>query len=669
MSNSKHVRAVPAIHQQAAPAMLVSAGLAVLGLTAPCALAQSTIEWAIPVDGDFAVASNWLPAAVPGAMDTAVLDGFGPYLVTVNGLTPVGTVLLQNPEASLLVRPGASLTVGELRGAGKLLISDGTSDSQAELIVENGVTIDANIRLGGTRTDRARIRGLGSSNRLGRNAVISAESGDSGSIVGPWTSEATIIKDGPGTLNASGLDITGGTLRSNNGGLLILGNATVTGATFEVGPDSRFVTNQNTVVSASTFEGEFTIRGGQDITFGGGVFLRDGLIINDPGGSGTARLFVEDRVTLSGPIRLEGATSGGQIIGLGDEHFLGPDAVISGERGSIVGPWTSEATIIKDEPGGFGLSGLNIVGGTLHASNGGRLDIAGARILNTTIEAGPGGIFRTTRDTNVSDSTIVGDYTILSGQRLTFDFGVEVQGSLTINAPGIAAQTELYVENGVTLDFPIRLAGAGGSRLFGLGDSHALGPDAIITGANGRLIGSWNSGATISPGDATSPIGLLEFSGPALTLTPHSRLEIDLAGTGDDEFDRFEGVAFPPGPTTAVIELDGALEVGFAHDFAPDERDRFEIIRAAAVDGTFASIDIEPVGAVGPAHVVYTGDAVVVVICAADRDGDGELTIFDFLAFQNQFDAGDLRADLDGDGELTIFDFLVFQNRFDAGCS
>lgn len=57
------------------------------------------------------------------------------------------------------------------------------------------------------------------------------------------------------------------------------------------------------------------------------------------------------------------------------------------------------------------------------------------------------------------------------------------------------------------------------------------------------------------------------------------------------------------------------------------------------------------------------------VSCAADLDGDGTLTIFDFLAFQNLFDSGDLRADLDGDGALTIFDFLEFQNLFDAGCA
>ncbi|UYV11689.1 MAG: hypothetical protein NCW75_10305 [Phycisphaera sp.] len=54
--------------------------------------------------------------------------------------------------------------------------------------------------------------------------------------------------------------------------------------------------------------------------------------------------------------------------------------------------------------------------------------------------------------------------------------------------------------------------------------------------------------------------------------------------------------------------------------------------------------------------------------CRADLDGDGVLTIFDFLAFQNLFVAGDLAADFDGDGSLTLFDFLAFQNEFDAGC-
>ena len=60
--------------------------------------------------------------------------------------------------------------------------------------------------------------------------------------------------------------------------------------------------------------------------------------------------------------------------------------------------------------------------------------------------------------------------------------------------------------------------------------------------------------------------------------------------------------------------------------------------------------------------------AIVTGGCAADLDGDGELSIFDFLEFQNLFATSDPAADFDGDGELTLFDFLAFQNAFDAGC-
>ncbi|MEQ9096285.1 MAG: GC-type dockerin domain-anchored protein [Phycisphaerales bacterium] len=59
---------------------------------------------------------------------------------------------------------------------------------------------------------------------------------------------------------------------------------------------------------------------------------------------------------------------------------------------------------------------------------------------------------------------------------------------------------------------------------------------------------------------------------------------------------------------------------------------------------------------------------VALAACDADLDGDGELTIFDFLDFQSLFDSGDLAADFDGDGSLTLFDFLAFQTAFDTGC-
>ena len=57
----------------------------------------------------------------------------------------------------------------------------------------------------------------------------------------------------------------------------------------------------------------------------------------------------------------------------------------------------------------------------------------------------------------------------------------------------------------------------------------------------------------------------------------------------------------------------------------------------------------------------------VIAIDDADINGDGVLDIFDFLAFQNAFAAGDPLADYDGDCRLTIFDFLAFQNAFGGG--
>ena len=56
------------------------------------------------------------------------------------------------------------------------------------------------------------------------------------------------------------------------------------------------------------------------------------------------------------------------------------------------------------------------------------------------------------------------------------------------------------------------------------------------------------------------------------------------------------------------------------------------------------------------------------LICEADVNGDGELSILDFVAFQGLFQAGDAAADCNADGELNVLDFVCFQSLFQAGC-
>ena len=54
--------------------------------------------------------------------------------------------------------------------------------------------------------------------------------------------------------------------------------------------------------------------------------------------------------------------------------------------------------------------------------------------------------------------------------------------------------------------------------------------------------------------------------------------------------------------------------------------------------------------------------------CPADLDQNGVLDLFDFLTFQNKFNAQDPSADCDINGAFDLFDFLCFVNLFNQGC-
>ena len=54
--------------------------------------------------------------------------------------------------------------------------------------------------------------------------------------------------------------------------------------------------------------------------------------------------------------------------------------------------------------------------------------------------------------------------------------------------------------------------------------------------------------------------------------------------------------------------------------------------------------------------------------CAADANGDGELSVLDFVAFQQLWQAGDPGADCDTNAEFNVLDFVCFQQLFVKGC-
>ncbi len=109
------------------------------------------------------------------------------------------------------------------------------------------------------------------------------------------------------------------------------------------------------------------------------------------------------------------------------------------------------------------------------------------------------------------------------------------------------------------------------------------------------------------------------------------------------------------------------------------QRNGVQVQNGGPISGAHTShLTINPVS---PAHAgeykavvvdtcgqVTSDPATLTVLCYADCNGSGSLTIADFGCFQAKFAAGDPYADCNGSSTLTIADFGCFQSAFASGC-
>jgi|GEM_PF-1789127 len=172
-------------------------------------------------------------------------------------------------------------------------------------------------------------------------------------------------------------------------------------------------------------------------------------------------------------------------------------------------------------------------------------------------------------------------------------------------------------------------------------------PGATPTAQNTAIVGGF---PVIDPDDPTFGEQVL-FSDLARGAFFHTGLaELFAADASDTQADVF----------VMNVSVDGSAPGAFV-----------DILGVSRADPRFGSDESGRVFVVSRVlDTVWVADLVIdeAEPCFTDCDGDGTLTLFDFLCFQNAFDAGDPQADCDGDGSLTLFDFLCFQNAFDAGC-
>lgn len=148
---------------------------------------------------------------------------------------------------------------------------------------------------------------------------------------------------------------------------------------------------------------------------------------------------------------------------------------------------------------------------------------------------------------------------------------------------------------------------------------------------------------------------------------------VDITNIAFHDVDFHSGEPFDPTDWNIAREANAVV---WSSPETYDENPNSNALRWGTLYNFSFDADAEPV--VGPAQIGLfrpgadlAPDAMVLMPagdCIADFDGDGQLTILDFVAMSNAFQAGDLAADIDGDGELTILDFVAFQALFLAGC-
>ena len=140
----------------------------------------------------------------------------------------------------------------------------------------------------------------------------------------------------------------------------------------------------------------------------------------------------------------------------------------------------------------------------------------------------------------------------------------------------------------------------------------------------------------------------------------------------DPETNDHFGISVAASAETVMVGafFDGNSGAAYLFDKAGDEWPEASRLTASDGGGLFgASVGVDGddavVGAPG-GEAAYVFD--LNCACPADVNGDGNLNVLDFVAFQLLWQDGDPIADCDANAEFNVLDFVCFQQLFVEGC-
>jgi hypothetical protein len=463
---------------------------------------------------------------------------------------------------------------------------------------------------------------------------------------------------------------------TGNPGIAALGNgAVITGGNFHSGAGGVVRTSGTAKVSGTSNIGILEVANNTQLRLlAGGLNNAGSVVINPTSGLNFTSLVAEEACTITGvgTVTLNATATpdtayiDGGTVGL----TIAPQQIITG-NGRMYGSITNQGKIR-----GSGLAGnvVRIRGNVTQTGAGAIIGGVGSVGLDTGSVTGGkfqsnGGPVRALSGTSsMSGVENIGELQLDNNARLSASSFVN-NGTVTINdGNGL---------NFTTLSFPgvETLSGVGEILLrasgnldtaylesVGEGAKLTIGENQIIRGT-GRMHGEFESSAVLSPGLSTGAIGRFEPRGP-LTLTPDSRIDIDIAGGDPGQFDAIA--------SNSPVAIGGSLALAITGWDPNDPCISIPIVTGSAITGEFFAITIDspepPAGRVWRLDYELTKVSLRLT-CAADLNGDCVVDDRDFLRFvfaYNLLDCADpampqnCPADLNYDGVVDDTDFTIW---------
>ena len=687
--------------------------------TASQSFAQSI--WVNPAGGNWSDPTNWDPMVAPNgsSASASLLNLAFPYTVELNQLTLLDALEIES-GATLSINSNQDLRVGSggLHNVGRILIGGSGSNFTALTFVDDASitgsgTIDF-AAVGSPRYAGIFVEAFGNTLTIGPGQTVTG----TGNLRSPANTDSPIIFNGTANANRDGLDLLvsgdidatgGGVFMGTNGGTVTidghLKGGTLLGGVFGINQgifDGALSIDGNGVRKGTARsignglinEGQFSIlNGGNLLLSGAQALINNGVVsVNEDISGLSSRIDIIDDAIIDGNgvidlagsasveqagIRITNTPSGTLTIGPG-QTITGTGYVYAESTGSRI---VLNGTINADRKGER-LYARGLIdasgGGVLVGTNGGTVAMGGD-LIEGIIAGNVYGVLPASYSGTVAMGTngvAVGAFaTVCLGNGLTnlgdFEVGsdLELRGQTALRNHGTVALNDGRLLAGIDAE----IHGTGMIELNSTGQTGSVGifvtqTDTTLTIHEGQTItgtGEFRGNSSdsslvvlgsIAPGGVNNEIRMLGDIEFGSTTT----LKLDIGGLDIPHFDRLTG--------ESILNLDGRLELELTDGYQPNAGDRFTIIRANQINGSFSQV-ISPTIGIQRFYLVQTTHTIDAVwTCRTDFTGDGILDVFDVFSFIDAFMAANPLTDFTDDGIYDIFDVFAFLKEYKTGC-